>query len=303
MPSPDSVPSQNPVAHSPALARALRRALRPLVQLMVARGLTLPYLVELLKSLLVEVADRNFRIDDKPPTDSRVSLVTGVHRKDVGRLRQQHARDGHEVSPVASLGARVMSLWQGSPPYLDDNGEPRALPRFVSEGGPASFEGLVASVNSDIRSRVVLDEWLRQGLVRLDDERRVCLCVEAFVPAEGSDDKAFYLGHNLHDHAAAAAHNLLGGVPPFLERSVHYGSLNTDAVHTLARRAETVGMKALLAVNQLAVTESRKAAADGGPGQRMTFGIYFFSAPEPTLPPAHGADDGQDGEEQGGAVT
>ncbi len=277
MPSPESDPGQ-----TPALARALRRALRPLVRLMLANGLTLPYLVEMLKSLMVEVADREIRIGVKPPTDSRVSLVTGVHRKDVGRLRQQHARDGHDVPAVASLGARVLALWQGSAPYLDAGGEPRPLPRFVSEGGTVSFEGLVSSINSDIRSRVLLDEWLRLGLVRLDEERRVCLCVEAFVPAEGSDEKASYLGHNLHDHAAAATHNLLGGAPPFLERSVHYGSLPAVAVQVLAQQAETAGMKALLAVNKGALAESRKTGTIGDTRRRMTFGIYFYSEPVPS---------------------
>ncbi len=274
-----SIPDPVAPTPTPALARALRRALRPLVRLMLAHGLTLPYLLELLKSLLVEVADREFRIGDKSPTDSRVSLVTGVHRKDVGRLRQRMAHEGHDVPAVVSLGARLVALWQGAAPYLDESGAPLALPRFVSEGGPASFEGLVASINSDIRSRVVLDEWLRSGLVRLDEKRHVCLNAEAFVPAEGSDEKAFYLGQNLHDHAAAAAHNMLGRSPPFLERSVHYGSLPRATVDALARQAEALGMKALLAVNKTALAQERAPPDTAAPRQRMTFGIYFYSEP------------------------
>jgi hypothetical protein len=262
-----------------ALVRALRRALRPLVHLMVARGITLGYVVELLKSVLVEVADREFRIDGKPPTDSRVSLVTGVHRKDVGRLRQAMGQDGHEVPAVISLGARLMAAWQGSAPFLDPDGRPLPLPRFASEGGAVSFEGLVASVNSDIRSRVVLDEWLRRGLVQLDEERRVCLNAEAFVPAADSEDKAFYFGHNLHDHAAAATSNLLGDAPPFLERSVHFGSLPADLVRSLAQQAESAGMKALLAINKSARAERQDAQDDSAPRERMTFGVYFFSEP------------------------
>jgi hypothetical protein len=274
-PTGDSPGATPPVA----LVRALRRALRPLVRLMVARGITLGYVVELLKSVLVEVADREFRIDGKPPTDSRVSLVTGVHRKDVGRLRQAMGQHGHEVPAVMSLGARLMSAWQGSAPFLDPDGQPLPLPRFASEGGPVSFEGLVASVNSDIRSRVVLDEWLRRGLVQLDEERRVCLNAGAFVPAADSDEKAFYFGHNLHDHAAAATSNLLGDAPPFLERSVHFGSLPAEVVRSLAQQAETTGMKALLAINKSARAERQNAKDDSSPRERMTFGMYFFSEP------------------------
>lgn len=264
---------------SPAFVLALRRVLRPLVSLMLARGVTFPYLAELLKTLLVEVADKDFRIGAKPSTDSRVSLVTGVHRKDVSRLRQNLHASVETVPTVVSLGAQLVAVWLGSPRYLDDDGRPRPLPRFVSEGGALSFEGLVASVNSDIRSRVVLDEWLRLGVVRFDDERRVCLNAEAFVPADGFDEKAFYLGHNLHDHGAAAAHNLQGGQPAFLERSVHYDALSTDSIQLLARQSEEFGMKALLAINKSAMAAEQKDADDTTPRQRMTFGIYFYSEP------------------------
>ena len=271
-PSPDT----HAATPSPALVRALRRVLRPLVGLMLARGMTFPYLAELLKALLVEVADKDFRIGAKAPTDSRVSLVTGVHRKDVSRLRRAlHAR-AETVPSVVSLGAQLVAVWLGSPRYLDQDGRPQPLPRFVSEGGDLSFEALVASVNNDIRSRVVLDEWLRLGVVQFDDQRRVCLDAQAFVPAEGSDEKAFYLGHNLHDHAAAAAHNLLGGQPAFLERSVHYDALSPSSIQLLAKQAEEFGMKALLALNKSALAAETKDADDTTPRQRMTFGVYFY---------------------------
>lgn len=286
MPAPPA-PSPQP---EPAFVLALRRVLRPLVKLMLARGIPYPYAAELLKALFVEVADRDFRIEAKAPTDSRVSLVSGVHRKEVSRLRQEIATDAEVVPTVVSLGAQLVAVWLGSPQYLDDDNRPRPLPRFASEGGALSFEALVASVNSDIRSRVVLDEWLRLGVVRFDERQRVCLNVDAFVPAEGFDEKAFYFGHNLHDHAAAAAHNLLGGGKPFLERSVHYDALSAGSIAALAAQSEQLGMKALLALNKSAMALEQADAASPAPRQRMTFGIYFYAEPAPDADPAAGPD-------------
>ncbi|WP_293605182.1 DUF6502 family protein [Polaromonas sp. UBA4122] len=262
---------------TPAFVLALRRVFRPLVRLMLARGVTYPYLCDLLKALFVEVADKDFRIGPKPPTDSRVSLVSGVHRKEVNRLRQEMASDVEIVPSVVSLGAQLVAVWLGSPQYLDDDGQPQPLARFASEGGDLSFEALVASVNSDIRSRVVLDEWLRLGLVRFDEQRRVCLNVQAFIPAEGFDEKAFYFGHNLHDHVAAAASNLIGSDKPFLERSVHYDALSASSVAALAAQSEQVGMKALLELNKSAIALEKADLTDTAPRQRMTFGIYFYT--------------------------
>ena len=320
---PPDLPDSPPTSAPPALVKALRQALRPLLRVMLARGITLPYLMELIKALLVEVAERDFRLDGKPVTDSRVSLLSGVHRKDVSRLRRENdaaADDVDRAPPVVSLGAQLVAQWLGDAQFLNAEGQPLPLPRNISEGGPQSFEALVAGTNNDIRSRVVLDEWLRLGVVKIDDERRVCLNTQAFVPARGFDEKAFYFGHNLHDHAAAAAHNLLGQEPPFLERSLHFNGLSAGAVAELAAQSKKLGMQALVAVNKAAVArearearevdEVREKGAENAataatvalaePLQRMTFGIYFYTEPAaPSVPepnpnsnPSRKADDG-----------
>lgn len=269
-------PSATP---SPALVRALRHVLRPLVRLMLAHGITYPYVCELLKALFVDIADKDFRIDQTPPTDSRVSLVSGVHRKEVSRLRQAMAEHMDTAPTVVSLGAQLVAVWLSSPQYLDDNARPKALARFASEGGEASFEALVAGVNSDIRPRVVLDEWLRLGVVRFDEQKQVCLNVEAFVPTEGFDEKAFFFGHHLHDHAAAAASNLTGINKPFLERGVHYNALSADSIALLAQQSEQAGMAALLALNKSAMKLEQDDANKSEPYHRMTFGVYFYTEP------------------------
>jgi len=271
---------------SPALVRAVRHVLQPLVRLMLARGITYPYLAELLKGLFVEVADKDFRLNDKPATDSRISLLSGVHRKDVSRLRAALKTDG-DISPsVVSFGSQLVSRWLGSAQYLDENGKSKSLARLASEGGECSFEALVASVSKDIRSRVVLDEWLRLGVVHLDDKNRVCLNADAFVPTKGFEEKNFFFGHNLHDHASAAAHNLLGEAQagtekfvPFLERSVYCDKLSPDSVSRLARQCEDLGMQALLAVNKAALEAETKDQTESPdqPRQRMTFGVYFYA--------------------------
>ena len=272
-------PEANSAAPSTALILGLRRVLRPLVWLMLARGITFPYLAELLKAIFVEVADKDFRIGAKPSTDSRINLITGVHRKDVSRLRLASNSIEEAMPSVVSLGSQLVAVWLGSARFLDEDGRPIPLPRFASEGGELSFEGLVSSVNSDIRSRVVLDEWIRLGVVHFDDERRVCLNADAFVPAEGFDEKAFYFGHNLHDHAAAAARNLHGVQPAFLERSVHYDALSPESIKMLATQSETLGMKALLAINKSALAAEHSDAGKLSERQRMTFGMYFYAEP------------------------
>ena len=124
--------------------------------------------------------------------------------------------------------------------------------------------------------RTVLDEWLRLGVARIDDEERVHLQVDAFVPESGFDEKAFFFGRNTRDHLAAAAHNLRGESPPLPDRAVYYGGLSREATEELRELAERAGMQALQQVNRRA----RELKGDGGGEQRMTLGFYFFRGPD-----------------------
>ena len=263
-----------------SLLRALRQLLRPLVRLLVARGVTYTMLSDMLKAVYVDVAERDFGLDDKRPTDSRVSLLSGVHRKDVRRLRDTAPAKEDAAPESVALGAQLVSAWTTRREFLDSRGKPRPLPRLASQGGARSFESLVAGVNKDIRPRSILDEWLRLGVVSLDAKDRVTLRTAAFVPRSGFDEKAFYLGHNVHDHVAAAAHNLLGEGEPFLERSVHYDALGEKSVTELAALAGSAGMDALNKVNRKAIACEARDRNEPRPRRRMTFGVYFFTAPE-----------------------
>jgi hypothetical protein len=242
-------------------------------------NITYPALCDLLKGIYVDVAERDFPIGGKKQTDSRITLLTGVHRKDVRRLRNAGEAPGHTVKS-ATLGAQLVARWTGQQELLDRHGRPRPLPRLAAgEDGP-SFESLVRSTSKDIRPRAVLDEWLRLGVAHLDKDDRVWLNADAFVPDSGLDEKAWFMGRNLHDHIAACAHNLSEAGPPMMERSVYYDSLRPEDVAELERLARSTGMQALQAINQRAITLQR--ASDGHPEatQRMNFGTWFFHGPD-----------------------
>jgi hypothetical protein len=255
------------------------------VRLLLQQQITYPYLADLLKHVYVELANEEFALAEKRQTTSRVSLLTGIHRKDVKRLRE--TPPGADAAPaVVSLGAQLVARWTGVDAYTDGSGHPRPLPRA---GEAPSFESLVASVSKDIRARAVLDEWLRLGVATLDAENRVRLEVEAFVPERGFDEKAFYFGRNLQDHIAAAAHNLNGDHPPFLERSVYYDQLSPASVRELRELSERSGMDALQIVNRRALALQTQDATRDDAIQRVNFGIYCFD--DETPPDGNESDD------------
>ena len=262
------------------LLSAIHRVLSPIVRVMLAHEITLPMAIELLKRVFVEVAERDFRLDKKASTDSRISLITGVHRKDVKRLREL-PDVATNLPPKISLSAQVVATWITGTQWLDETGQPRPLPRLSRGNGDASFETLVASISQDIRPRSVLDEWLRLGVVSINEADEVVLLSNAFVPKEGLEEKLAYYGHNLGDHAAAAADNVLTTDSPWFERSVHHDYLTEAQVEKLRGRATKLGMQTLTQLHTLAAESTNNGqttnSADSGPKKRFTCGVYFYS--------------------------
>lgn len=277
---------------SPALLAAIRRVLGSLVRILLNHGMRYPMLLDLLKSEYVRVAERDFALAQRQQTDSRISLLTGVHRKDVRRLRGEVVPDAAPPASV-SLGGLIVARWLARREFVDSRGRPVPLARLRRKGGDRSFEALVESVSKDMRSRVILDEWLRLGVARVDDEDRVCLNVSAFVPKKGLDEKAHYFGRNAADHLAAIGANLAGAEPGFLDRSVHYTRLTETAVMKLRALAESDGMKALHALNKRANELKTATGPTPEPLHRINFGIYFYSEPEQATEAVRAAQPGK----------
>ena len=263
-----------------ALLSALHRVLAPVVRVMLAHGITLPMAVELLKRVFVDVAERDFRLDGKATTDSRISLITGVHRKDVKRLRELPGIEAN-LPPKVSLSSQIVASWITGRRWTNADGLPRPLRRFGKVGDDDSFEALVASISQDIRPRSVLDEWLRLGVVTLNDRDEVVLVSNAFIPKDGLQEKLAYFGHNLGDHASAAADNVIANSSPWFERSVHHDGLTEQQVEQLRAQATELGMQILTRLHGVAEggqNNNEGAPAAVGGTKRFTCGVYFYSA-------------------------
>lgn len=261
------------------LLAAARVVLKPLVRLLLKNQVTYPALMTILKQLFVEVADQELTLDGKRQTESRLSLLTGIHRKEVKRLRQEITNVETLDTPKAvSLGGQLVAFWLTTPGYHEE-GAPLAIPRQSQSPGDISFETLVETVGrQDIRPRAVLDEWLHLGMASVDASDNVMLQQEAFVPRHGDDEKLFYWQRNLADHIQTASQNLATEDEPLLERGVYYARLSPAAVDTLHQLYREEGMRLLKILNRRALTLKEQSPGD----QRMNAGLYFATE---SLPP------------------
>lgn len=229
-----------------------------------------------LKQVYVDVAENEFRLDGKSPTDSRVSVLSGVHRQDVSNIR----RDGNPSSmPVAmSLRATLVGRWLGDPLYADKQGQVKKLFRSADRGSP-SFEELAYECSKDVHPRTILDELINQNLVEWDEERDIIVLLKrAYLPTNDNEEMMHFFEMNLHDHLAAAVNNVITDDPSgrFLERAVYYNSLSpnsVDMLETLAReRADDILNELNSEALGLQYTDYEKEQSN----MRFRFGIFFY---------------------------
>ena len=261
-----------------AVISALRKILRPLVKFMVANQVTYPFLISMLKSVYVDVAEQDFPVPGKKQTDSRINLLTGVHRKDVKRLRSEE--DIPETRPMnISVGSQIVARWIGDKQLQNPDGTPKILPlQDQDEFSNDSFEGLVANIaKGDIRPRVVLDELMRLDMVELDPDHRVILKTSAFTPDKGQEEKLYFFGKNIQDHLNAGVHNLAGEKPPFFDRSVYYDELSQASINELTEMANKLGMEALIKINERALALQNADRKGPDNHYRMNFGIFNYN--------------------------
>jgi hypothetical protein len=84
----------------------------------------------LLKHVYVDVALDELGKTGKKPSTSRLSMFTGIHRKEIRRLVETPA--GENVAPRSVLlGAQLVAHWTSDPRYLDEDGRPRPLRRHT----------------------------------------------------------------------------------------------------------------------------------------------------------------------------
>jgi hypothetical protein len=265
---------------SPELAlQALARVLEPLAHLLITHGVQLPSAVEQLKQALVQAAS-DFAVQGRSNTDTRIALLTGVHRKDVRRLRAAAVLARSQAAPIMSVASCVVARWISEPRYLNADNTARRLaqsPRHALPGEPV-FSQLVAEVTRDVGARAVLDELQHLGVVLLEDDGHVVLKATAFVPQSGMQESFHFLGANVADHLSTAVRNMgeQAGQGPWLEQSAFSEGLTAaqaQELHAVARRLWGSALQEFL--QKASVAEQRSQARDE-PRKRVRFGVYFF---------------------------
>jgi len=265
--------------------------LAPLVRWLLRTGVHYGAIAQGLKQVFIAEARRELERRGAKVTDSALSVLSGVHRKDVRSLSSLPEVRAELVPTPAS---QLFTRWVTDPAlrlgHADGAGEPVLRRRLPRHGEMPSFEALAREVSSDVHPRTLLEELLRLDLVCIEGED-VVLISEHFVAPRAELEAGQTLGVNVADHLNAAVHNLSGGESArFLEQSVFAYGLSPASAERLGELARELWSPAFSAMVQAATARlddddaERAGSARPLPRERMRFGAYYYREAEPPEP-------------------
>jgi hypothetical protein len=255
----------------PVLTHALALCL-PLATWLIRHGVGHSQFAAGLKKVFFLAAEQELKKQDQKPTDSAISLMSGLHRKDVKNLKDT-GQDESGSSQLACTARKPSVANQTFTRWLTGPARQASLP---VHGAAGSFEQLVSSISKDVHHRAVLQELVRLGLVRVEGDS-VELIQEAFIPKQDQIEAWQLMMASVTDHLSAGVHNLTSNQKTrFLEQSVFIDGLSPESAQKLNLLANSIWDDALQRMVQAATP-----LCDQGPGTqeyRFRLGIFSFTA-------------------------
>lgn len=188
-----------------AVLQTCRVLLRPLAVLLLKCGMTWREFAEVSKAVFIDAASRSFGIKGRPTNVSRVSILTGVSRKEVKRIRDQLAAPDAPLPNKTTDATRLLSGWHQDPQFLDAAGSPRVLP---ADGEGASFATLWQRYAGDVPLTSLRKELERVGAVSTLPDGSLRAERRYFMPVSFDPQWILNAGSMVRDLGASIAHNL-----------------------------------------------------------------------------------------------
>ena len=258
-----------------AISAAVTTLLRPLVRLLLRNGIPYRTFSDIAKRVYVDVAMEEFGIPGRKQSKSRVSIITGLSRKEVLRVRRLRSPDDLGAVEMYNRAARVIGGWVRDPRYNPESGQPMELP---FDGDAACFRELVKTYSGDAPARAVLDELLRVGTVERAPDGKIRLVERSYIPKAGEIEKIGILGVDTSDLIATIDHNIHQTGVPYFQRKVSYDNLPSEALPGFRNLAANRAQELLEHLDRWLSERDRDFHPEvAGTGRmRAGVGIYYF---------------------------
>ena len=264
------------------VVQTCRVLLRPIASLLLKCGMTWREFAEVSKGVFIAVASQDYGLNGRPTNVSRVSILTGVSRKEIARVRTLLEQESDPPPNKTTDATRLLSGWHQDPDFLTPAGKPRILP---ADGEGASFATLWRRYGGDVPVTSMRKELERAGAITILPDGTVRAERRYFMPRRFDPQWILNAGSMLRDLGAGIAHNLDAGALPVAPDGTppprrFIGRATSDSVDPAALRefeafVEKNGQEFLERVDNW-LTEHEARPAPGAAQKRLRLGLGVF---------------------------
>lgn len=191
------------------LLAAFRFLLVPLVRILLRNGISFNEISEVMKGAYARVAATDFAVPGRPMTYSRLSITTGIARRDFDRVLGEEDRLRRALESNAGRIANVLQGWHNDPEFMGPYGFPRDLAFTREVGGGPSFEDLVARFASDIQPQLMLEELMGVGAATIAEESgMIHVLKRTFIPEQMAPELIEVFARGVRRYVETIDHNL-----------------------------------------------------------------------------------------------
>jgi len=256
------------------ITRAAALMLRPLLKLWLRFGLSHRAFEEVVRWVMVDIASKEFTLDGKKQSDSRISVITGLTRHQVKAYRNMELEDSPSKAK-ANRATRVLTGWITDTECLDKAGNPLPLNTLGKE---PSFPALVQRHAGDVPYRAILDELIAMGTVTEKGDLAT-LQSHGHVPS-GNDPEPFLeiMGHDASTLMETMVHNLDSKDDNTrFQKKVSYANLSEEQIRDFKKASSEEAQKLLEKWNlDLKSLQGKSKQSDQIKPRRIGWGLYFF---------------------------
>ena len=183
----------------------LKALLRPVVRFAVRHSIQIQEITNALKEVFIEVASEAIEEQGSKVTISRLSVLTGLQRKDIKLITS----DEHPLDAKGLIG-KIIGQWCYHENFSSGQGRPRVL---SLQGENPEFHQLVESISTDLHPASVLFELERIGAVEKTN-RGIKLIRKSYNPKGDLEASLGMLSRDSEDLGQAIEENVLGSAGP-----------------------------------------------------------------------------------------
>ena len=256
------------------LKSCLATMLQPIVDFCVARGLHLQDFIGIAKRCFITSAERRLKSSNKEVTISRLSVMTGLQRPEVARLRTTQ-----EELKSKDFVTRVVGQWNSDKRFCDKRGRPRPL---TTGGQRSELAKLVAAVSQDLNPHTLRFELARLELIS-ERDGKAQLVQPAYLTTADPTKTIQFGAEDARDLLSAIQENAFSlSEEPHLNARTQYDNVPDEALNSIRTWFLQLGQR----VHQQCRTylskfdrdiSGKKIAGDGR--NRVVLGTFSFIEP------------------------